>query len=257
VEGKRGERGCRTWTISVLQDARRQSHEVTESITVTSFTLRLILQFYVLNFVASLKEKTKGPVFQVAKRLTTRQLQWNSGWLLLVLQWRFNCRHWKDRVRCGDDNVWFVGKNLKWGGSKLLESRPTVLAFTCSGSGKSQKLQSGHKVVLTQCNHRPVYDIWYGRELWTNLNGDFGWNYTLCVSCKQSYSNTYLLHTPCFVKHTVKPSENGIQIKQETYFVGKFLCGRDTKGVGTKTNLSLTNGNSVISTRRRRSRMCR
>lgn len=76
VEGKRGEKGCRTWTISLLQDARRQSHEVTESIAVTSFTLRLILQFCVLNCVASLKEKMKGRVFQAAnKRLTTWQLQ--------------------------------------------------------------------------------------------------------------------------------------------------------------------------------------
>jgi len=71
----RRERGCRTWTISVLQDARRKSQQVTDSITVTSFTLRLIPQFYVLNFAASLKEKTKGRVFQVAKQLTTRQLQ--------------------------------------------------------------------------------------------------------------------------------------------------------------------------------------
>jgi hypothetical protein len=47
------------WTISVLQDARRQSHGVTECITVTSFTLRLILQFYVLNFAATLKAKDK------------------------------------------------------------------------------------------------------------------------------------------------------------------------------------------------------
>jgi len=121
VDGRRGERGCRTCTISVLQDARRQNHEVTESITVTSFTLRLILQFYVLNFAARRQEKTKDRVFQVAKQLTTRQLQWNSRWLSLVLQWRFKCRYWQDRVRCGDDIVWFVGKNLKWGGSQLLE----------------------------------------------------------------------------------------------------------------------------------------
>jgi hypothetical protein len=73
--GNGGDRGCRTRTTSVLQDARRQSHEVTEHITVTSLTLRLILQFYVLNFAASLKEKTKGRVFQALQQLTTRQLQ--------------------------------------------------------------------------------------------------------------------------------------------------------------------------------------
>jgi hypothetical protein len=38
-----------------------------------------MLQFYVLNFVASLKKKTKGRVFQVAKQLKTRQLQLNPG----------------------------------------------------------------------------------------------------------------------------------------------------------------------------------
>jgi len=84
VEGKRGERGWRTWTISVLQDARRQSYEVTDSITVTSFTLRLISQFYVLNFAASLKEKTKGRGFQVAKQLTTRQLAAMKFWMTVA-----------------------------------------------------------------------------------------------------------------------------------------------------------------------------
>jgi hypothetical protein len=37
----------------------------------------------------------------------------------------------------------------------------------------------------------------------------------------------YLLYTPCFLKHSVKPAEEGIHIKEETYFVGKFLCGLD------------------------------
>lgn len=36
------------------------------------------------------------------------------------------------------------------------------------------------------------------------------------------------VHT-VLVKHTVKPTKNGMQIKQETYFVGNFLRGREKK----------------------------